>query len=79
MVKRASTTRASKGPAKTTSAGAKRRRPMPIFEDRVLHFPGALTARDLEQMTAHFASNEVRGELFDAVLHDSTNARRPRP
>lgn len=67
--------KASAGGAASGGKRVKRGEPAPILDDRVLHFPGALTARDLAQMETHFASEEVRGELFDAVLHDSSNTQ----
>ena len=65
---------ASKGAAPLGAAG-RSKAPVPLFEGSVLHFPGALTARDLAQLESHLSSGEVRGELFDAVLHDSTNTQ----
>ena len=70
---------AKRGRAAAPEVPAKKARtskaPVAILDDTVLHFPGALTARDLDLLTNHLTTPEVRGELFDAVLHDSTNTQ----
>ena len=49
--------------------------PLALYDGRVLHFRNALNSNDLEALDDYLNSPAVRQELFDAVLHDSTDTQ----
>ena len=49
--------------------------PLSLYDGRVLHFRNALNSNDLAALDDYLNSPAVRQELFDAVLHDSTDTQ----
>lgn len=61
--------------AKSAPRRPPRGAPTALYDGRVLHFRSALNAKDLAALDEYLASPAVRGEMFDAILHDSTDTQ----
>lgn len=49
--------------------------PQRLHKDQVVHFPGALSVRELRSLEAYLSSDAIQSTLQEAVLHDSAKAQ----